>query len=301
MNNFYLQKLILNTLLAKIKNRLIKIKKKISLSFYNLFATLDDLDSIHLHLRGENQDYNKFIVLGYPRTGTSMVISTLRKHPQIVGFGEIFMHQEVGLNLNYDYNFFDLDKILAIRNKYPLEFLDSFIFTSYRSNLKAVGFKLFPHQMDNHRFKSMWQWLETNKEMKIILLTRKNWLASYSSYLIAKKDNNWWVGNPSHRTKSTVYIEPDNLSKYFSKRIFYDDKIMNHIRFHQILEINYEEMSKYPDHTFRMVQDFLETDILKLKVSSVKKEIRPLSEVIENFEELKASFSGTKYENFFYD
>ena len=288
-------------LLAKFRNRLSQIKKKISLSFYNLFAKLDDLDSVHLHLRGEHQDYNKFIVLGHPRSGSSMLISTLRKHPQIVSFGEIFHPRSVFLNFNPNRNTISLNRILALRNKYPVEFLDRFIFTSYKNDLKAIGFKLFPEHIENIRFNSIWNWLESNKDVKIILLKRQNLLASYASFLLAIKDNKWNIKDELDRTKSTVNIDPENLSKYISKRKSYDDKIKRNIRYHKILEINYEEMSKNSVYTMRMVQDFLETEILNLKVRLVKQEIRALPEVIENFEELKASFSGTKYENFFYD
>ena len=105
-------------------------------------------------------------------------------------------------------------------------------------------------------------------------------LASHASFLLAVKDDKWNLKDIENRTKSTVFISPENLSRYFSKRKIYDDKIKKHSRFHQILEVNYEEMSVNPDQTFSMVQDFLETDILNLEISLVKQEIRPLSEVI---------------------
>ena len=85
--------------ITKIRNRVNEINEVICLSYYHLVARLGDLDSIHLHLRGENQKYIKFIVLGHPRSGSTMLISTLRKHPQIVGFGEIFEQRKVGLSL----------------------------------------------------------------------------------------------------------------------------------------------------------------------------------------------------------
>jgi len=42
-------------------------------------------------LTGPNRTYKKFIVLGHQRSGSSLVIRSLRAHPQVVGFGELFL------------------------------------------------------------------------------------------------------------------------------------------------------------------------------------------------------------------
>lgn len=82
------------------------------------------------------------------------------------------MSTSVGFNVEgYDNN---SAKILALRNKYPIEFLNSYIFSSYDEKNRAVGFKFFPEHIEmSPRFRCIWQWLEETENLKIIHLTRK--------------------------------------------------------------------------------------------------------------------------------
>ena len=53
--------------------------------------------------QGPNRSYRRFVVLGHARSGSSLLIGSLRRHPQVVAFGELFVAGRIGFNVEgYD-------------------------------------------------------------------------------------------------------------------------------------------------------------------------------------------------------
>ena len=151
-------------------------------------------------LQGTNRNYQKFIVFGHQRSGSNMMINTLREHPHIVAFSELFVRSRIAFHIDgYDNHSI---KLLYLRNKYPIDFLESYIFSSYRKDIKAVGFKLFPDQLNTNNFRCLWQWIEQERDIKVILLTRRNLLAAYTSLFMARKTGKFRIKNESKRTNA---------------------------------------------------------------------------------------------------
>jgi len=248
-------------------------------------------------LQGLNRNYQKFIVFTNPRSGSSLMVGTLRKHPQIVGFGELFHGPSPGFGVEGYENC--RDKFTILRNKYPVELLERYVFSSYRDDIRAVGFKLFPHHIDNDRFECLWQWLEGKREIKIIYLTRQNLLARYTSYLIARKDERFSIASESQRTRITITINPEECLVEFRKNMYFNEKIRKCLKHHEVIELTYEELAGDPHSRIKEVQQFLGVDVCDLDISLVKQEIRPLSDVIDNYDALRRYFAGTEWKYLF--
>ncbi len=243
--------------------------------------------------QGSKRNYQKFIIFTHQRTGSSLLIGTLRDHPQIVGYGELMLPHRIGFNVT---GFDNLSKKhLAFRNKYPTEFLNDYIFTSYPDRVKAVGFKLFPDHIDNVKFRGIWQWLKQNRDIKIIFLTRTNLLARYTSLQLALMTNQFSITDQSQRTSMTIRIDPQACLEDFKLRKRYDEAIKNITKHHEIVNITYEDMTADLNHNLSKFQSFIGVDIQALKVNKVKQQTRPLSEVIENYEELSHYFAKTEW------
>jgi hypothetical protein len=222
-----------------------------------------------------------------------MMINTLREHPQIVAFGELFVRSRIGFNVD-GYNNHSA-KLLYLRNKYPIDFLEHYIFSSYRKDIKAVGFKLFPDQLNMSNFRCLWQWIEQERDIKVILLTRHNLLAMYTSFLVARKTRKFGIKNELQRKNITVTIDPEKCIAAFQKRKKYNEKIRECIKNHEILEVTYENfIMDIPAH-FRELQKFLTADVQELQLSNVKQNVRPLSLVITNYDELRRRLSETEW------
>ncbi|MCI5164918.1 MAG: hypothetical protein D3903_02220 [Candidatus Electrothrix sp. GM3_4] len=272
--------------------------QKVTLSATSFAVKASDIDSFPRGLEGSNRSYQKFIILGHQRSGSSMMIGTLRTHPQIVGFGELFTVDSVGFNVEgYDNS---STRLLALRNKYPVEFLDRYIFSSYKEDIRSVGFKFFSEHIErNNQFRCIWQWLEANREIKVINLTRKNMLAAYTSLLIAMKDGRFGIRDKTERSTTTVTIDPKKCLAEFQQRKVSHEETKQYIRHHEVFDIIYEDMATDPHTYLKNIQQFIGTDIRDLKVTKVKQEMRSLSDVIENYDELRKFFRQTEWDYLF--
>lgn len=244
-------------------------------------------------LTGPNRTYKKFIVLGHQRSGSSLVIRSLRAHPQVVGFGELFLPDRCGFNIEgYDER---AAVLLRARNAFPVEFLERYVFSGYLSDKRAVGFKLFPDQLDNDRFRCVWDWVERERDLAIVLLNRRDRLATYTSLLVAKKAGRYAARNDSDRPTATVTIDIEACLAEFEKRDRYEAIARAYSAHCDRLELTYEELNADPRAHLQRVQAFLGLDRTEPAIGSVKSEVRPLSEAIENYRELRETLARTKW------
>lgn len=249
-------------------------------------------------LAGSNSNYTKFIVLGHQRSGSSLVIKSLRYHPEVVAFGELFGKRN-RINFNVEGYDHDSEEILFARDKYPIDFLDRYIFSSYEEERRAVGFKVFPHQLDGERFCSVWDWIENTPDLAVVFLSRRNKLATYVSLLIAEKTGVFGVTEKSQRPAISITIDPEKCEDEFRKHDRYEEIARKRLQGKRVLEIDYEDLSESPKSVIVSVQNFLGLDVLDPEIPFVKKEVRPLSVAVDNYQELKERFATTKWSRYF--
>lgn len=265
--------------------------------FWSIVFKPSELESLSAPLRGPNTNYRKFIVLAHPRSGSSMVIAALRKHPNIVAFGELFVMNRIGFNMaGYDNQ---SGKLQYLRDRLTAEFLDRYIFSPYSIDTHAVGFKLFPEQASKRKYQQLRDWLASNKDVKIILLSRRNLLATYTSLRMARLTGKYGINDPAERSKATLTIDYSRCLEEFEKRKRNHEDILELTKGHDVLEVCYEDMISDMDQYFAKCQEFLGVDIHPLPIEKVKQEVRPLSEVIDNYAELRERFSKTEWKYLF--
>jgi len=226
-----------------------------------------------------------------------MTVGTLQKHPQIISFGELFVSNRIGFLINgFDRH---SKELLYLRRKYPIEFLERQIFASYPNEIKAVGFKVFPDQLDNKQFHCVWDWIIKNKDIKIILLKRRNLLAVYASELIARETQKFWISDESERTSTTVTIDYNDCLEKLETREAYNNTSLRYLKDHDVLEITYEDLVQDLVAGFTKLHEFLGVDLYPPEISTVKREVRPLNKVITNYAHLRDKFSNTKWRYLF--
>ena len=244
-------------------------------------------------LQGPNRSYRKFVVLGHARSGSSLLIGSLRRHREIVAFGELFVPERIGFNIEgYDNH---SRALWRARRAFPLEFLDQYIFASYPAETRAVGFKLFPDQIDARPFSRVWDWMARNPDLAVILLTRRNLLATYASLMVARKTGVYGIQDASQRPTVSVKLDVKRCLAEFEKRERFNAISRSRTAGHRVMELTYEELSADLTSHLSRVQEFLGVDVEPPEIVSVKKEVRPLSEVILNHEEVRRALAGTKW------
>ena len=119
--------------------------------------------------------------------------------------------------------------------------------------------------------------------------------------LIAIKNGTFGIKSGAQRTDATVTINFNKCLREFVKRKKYHEDMMRRLRDHEVLEVSYEDMTNDLSGHFRRFQEFLSVDPHPPQIDSIKKEIRPLSEIITNYESLRRKFSGTEWSYLFDD
>jgi LPS sulfotransferase NodH len=248
-------------------------------------------------LTGGHTDYAKYIILCAPRTGSNLLRSLLNSHSRIIAFGEVYRNKHhIGWDLP---GYFQTKKILAVFQTDPVGFLKTKMFKKFPKGISAVGFKLLYQQAQKSTWKSLWQFLKNDNELRIIHLKRKNILKTHLSYLKADQSGIWVNSSGTKEKIVPVTMEYEDCLKAFqqvrSAEIYFD----NCFKDHQKIDVWYENLCSNHQIEMRRVQSFLETDHENLFPSTLKQSYQGLSKAIANYWELKRKFMGTQWEGFF--
>jgi len=244
-------------------------------------------------------DYQKFIILSTHRSGTNLLTSLLNSHRQIKMNGECFRPSYFDATLHH--SFFIRILLTTYRNVLPIHFLQSYIYRPYPRGIRAVGFELFYTHNRKGWSKQTWQYIQNTSKIKIIHLQRKNLLRSYASLRIAEKTNLWNTANPKKITSITIELDYTACRQYFlateAYRKFFDTYFQNH----DCLSITYEDLVASRNRETKKILRFLNVPNQMLSTSLVKLDTRSLSDIVQNYAQLKRRFSKTKWASFFND
>ena len=111
----------------------------------------------------KSNDYTIFLIVGHPRTGTSLLHTYLNSHWNILSLNEPLTDTTDSATL----------------------------FTKQSKLIKAIGFKYFYEYTDNVSKKNTLIELLKKGNIKIIKIERRNYLRTYVSRCIAEKTNEW--------------------------------------------------------------------------------------------------------------
>ncbi len=246
-----------------------------------------------------SKDYQRFMIIGAPRTGSSHLVELLGSHSKVVSFSEIFhfdniLHRE-NIHIGYGNKL-----IMKLRNKDPIGFIDNLIFRPYK-NKKCVGFKIFYYQFDYYKFWKLKKYFKDLKDLKIIHIKRKNLLKCYYSLINAKLTDKYAIRRPEERDLRPIYLDFNECKNYFNLINENIKKYDTYFKNREILEIFYEDLENDLNNCLFKIQKFLGLNYEALSSPYIKQNVLPLNKCIKNYYELKDKFKGTEYEIFFED
>ena len=251
------------------------------------------------------------VLLARQRSGTGALGTILDKHNQIKYMGEIFHPGNVGTA----HNFFTY-KLEAIKQEPELvlpdrgmDLLEGFLDWKseiIKDQLPIIDIKYSSlHHITN-------PWLEpsarphilthcVNNRLPIIHLTRENYLHGFVSGRLAEANNVWHARNDDEIKVTSVEINTTFLLSHFNQTQASVDLVRKWLgkRFF-VLEVEYAQLFT-PEGDFSSeirddLQDLLGIDEFKDTTPVfVKQNKAPLSESIENYDEVSAALKGTEY------
>lgn len=256
------------------------------MNYFNYWKTLRILYTKAFRNQLSNKkslDYQKFMIVGRARSGTTLLHTYLNTHRNIYSAGEVQASE-----LYHDLQTSDIKKRL--------------IFRTFDSSIKVAGAKvLLPVQIQNTVTEALLHIIALSPDIKIIHLHRRNLLREYVSLKIAEKTNKWSEIN--HKNSLSVnekQIKPDitEMFRYFSLATEGLQHFRQLFKGTTHFELTYEELSEKPQEAMLRVQNFLQVTPAPTFSLLQRQNPEPPEALIINYHSISKALQGTPYEIF---
>jgi len=264
------------------------------------------------------------MVLGSARTGSNLLLSLLSAHPRIKTYGELF-------------NFDMLPKANLVEAlDDPAAFLRQKVYQDHKSEITAVGFKMFYEHLTrdyftklvdvsdaapqlqekytrfssfiesnyewevlDERFRAAWEFLRADQSLAVIHLQRRNMLHTLISLKQAYMTSQWWSLKSGPQTISSVHLDPEECCRYFQKLSSSAAEADAAFAQHPKINIVYEDLIEKQQDTLHRIFAFLKVPYEPVATRMKKQNLASPRETIDNYEQLKSYFRNTRWDVFF--
>lgn len=260
----------------------------------------------HIAAPAEDEE-TRFLLVGPARSGTTMVERLLQSHPHVVSFGELFNYEKILWGYGDFHVRFNTPEMHAFRNSRPDLFLDRVFAAADDPKVKAVGFKMVYGHIE--KFKKISKNLLLKKllsipDLRVVKIRRENVLKLYVSLLVAKKraekDMTFNAYRPQDvETRVTVAVDPEEFSNFVKRTEINEYRYDRYFQDKETIEIRYEDVVGNRAKEMGKVMHFLGVEQRPLRLQTFKVRQKPVSEVVENYQDLERKFRGTSFEKYF--
>ena len=249
-------------------------------------------------LRG-NRNYQRFVVVGVARTGSTLLLNLLNAHPTVITFGELFRGDGA---IGWDIAPFVSQQSLHLRRMaetQPLEFLENAVFRRWPREVAAVGFKLFYYHARSGSQAMVWDRLRREPSLAIIHIKRRNILEQYVSLRVAHATNVWSTAKQSDGSVEPISLVPEDCLRHFEEVRAQEEACDAFFAGCRVLTLTYEDLVADRAAAMKAVGAHLGLPLESARPSIVRQRTQPLSRAIANYDELRAFFAGSAWESFF--
>ena len=225
-----------------------------------------------------NRDYQKMVILGRQRTGSSLLVWLLRSNARIEIPGEVFR----------------LLKGSSCREVWNKTFGRHLPWVRY------VGFKIFYYHPEDSQDSEVWYLIRKDPTIKIIHIKRRNLLRTYISKLIAQKTGAWnsrQEGSPLDMKEKRVTVDVQHciteLRDTISWEETYGKKMFPE---HAYMELSFEELTGNLQSTIDSVMGFLGLKTMKVKSKLKRQNPEKLEDLVDNYEELANALLDSEFD-----
>ncbi|MBT9312469.1 sulfotransferase [Leptothoe kymatousa TAU-MAC 1615] len=249
-------------------------------------------------MKSERLESNLFFLLTSPRSGSTWLLDLLNSHPDIAALQEAFLKKNRLWDDPYLETFtqYCSNRKRAVRPWVTFDYLKNI--QRYPTAHKIIGCKMMYKHLIRHPEIIPKIFIENHK---IVHLVRENHLDVAIS--LANRDKYKFAHTKEKKKLSAVYLDPKFVWNVIYSRER-NHKIANFIlrktRINQIT-VTYESLlSEHRDPTLNAVFKHLDIPINDIELKSELKKINigNYENKIENFDEIRTSLAGTKFEKF---
>lgn len=219
------------------------------------------------------------------RCGSSVLGGLLNQHPSIHWDGEVFR----GLYPN------GFAKRFA--RKYPGLYLRQ---RRLRAGASFYGFEFKPYLHAGRidvPFSEFLQQISSLGNNRYIRLTRQNSLRHFVSIAVGKKTRQWHISREERPELTRVRLDIEELLEHLRSMDEEVEELEDFLEGRPVLRLNYEDhIRSDPRIAYRRVCEFLGVRPAAVTIQHRRTNPFPLAEIVENFEEVEHTLSGTPYE-----
>jgi LPS sulfotransferase NodH len=244
--------------------------------------------------QGALEPATRFVLLGHPRSGSTLLFTSLIEHPSLRIYGELFQDDSEARREAYG-----APEVMYRPEMDGATFLDERVFREDGNpETLAVGFKLFYTQAREPFARTAWAYLLRQKDIRIVHLVRNEVLRSFASLCEAEASGEWHVDEGQTPVSSSpVRIDPERCLAFLDAWYAHREWVRQAFSKHEMLELSYERHI-LPDFqlALRDVQSFLGIPPLTLPVVLRRQGTRPLEERISNYDEIRSLLKHTVHD-----
>jgi LPS sulfotransferase NodH len=242
-----------------------------------------------------------FIIVGMPRTGSTVLLDCIQQHPNILAHGELFHWVRSERCGRHAIKRGDRS-ICFDEGEDGIDFLCREVFDCKIPGVRATGFKLFAEYVRCPGTDKLLQRMRARvPRLRIVHITRDNYLDVLISRAIARQTGIWEKrvgGAPPENRLVKVIIEPKVALESF-ERLKRADAFFSDLKGRRYHRVNYNDLTTDLSHELNNVFRFLGQVSFTPDVRLMKQNVRPAHEILDNYPELQDAFLGTEYSRFF--
>jgi len=253
--------------------------------------------ALNTGLLAGHRDYTRFIILGRSRTGSNLLRSLLNSHPQVVAFNELYRARErISWGLPY---YPQSSRLLTLRQRDPVGFLESEVYGTYPRSVAAVGFKIFYYHAQDDDWKILWDHLLAQRDLRVIHIKRDNMLRTHLSRKRAQITNSWENRSGRQERNPAVTLDYAECLHDFETTRGWEQRFDELFHDHPRCVVHYEQLAADYVAQSARIMEFLGVPPLPVEPLTRKQSRAPLSAQIINYADMKRQFAGTPWADYF--
>ena len=242
-----------------------------------------------------------FVVLTFPRSGSTWLMNMLDSHPEVVAYDELFLGGEgVQPQADDQLDFATyLEHVPQATRRFRVPHRISYLRSVFRERpgTRAVGFKLIYGQVTANP--GLLQYFAVRR-VRAIHLVRANLLDAVISYEAARETGVFHRRRGEPAPHGTVRLDADGIRErlgYMEWAVARGRVWLERFRLPRV-EVAYEELIGRRDETLGTLLRFLDVDPRLESLDSELVRVRGGStlDLVENADEVRASLTGTRFE-----
>ncbi len=258
-----------------------------------------------------------------------MLAQALNSSPKITCFGDVFNAQADSIQVFVGSDDKFSGRVLSMRSRHPVRFLEEHIYHPYPQEVGAAGFKF--HYDQFWGYPGLLRRLVDDRELHVLHLRRQNLLRTLVSLKIARETDVFlqdarpritlsrllrvtrrpsraaaWLRRRLRPPKALrkdsrprVTVSADELFDFAVRTTMVADKHDELFGEHPKFPVLYEDMVDRRQEVFSQVQSFLGVEPAPLTITLRRQNPEPLRALIENYDELYEAFKHTSAAAFF--